>query len=190
MVKLVLSQINEFDEIFEDMLMQFPKNELKTKEEFKKLLANKNYRLYKACEQDLTAGYVILYKDEQSSVVWLDYLAVFKPFHSQGFGKEILEQLKKDFKDSKGLYLEVEKPDKKVLNTIRRIKFYTSLGCTKLDIDYYYPCSTGCLAMDLYYLPFENGLPDKNDILKVIQSVFGVLHKSLTHLKDVINRIK
>ena len=93
----------------------------------------------------------------------------------------IFDSLINQFNTYKGIYLEVEKADESVINTIRRINFYKSLGAKKLDINYFYPNKDGCIELDLYFLPFcKAELPLKEVSFRVIKDVFNAV--SYTHL--------
>lgn len=174
-----------FDIFYNDMILQFPKEELKSKAEFKKLIDSGKYDILSAFEK---SAYVFIVKDIENSVIWLDYLAVMKNFHSKGYGKRIMESLKEYYPKYYGCYLEVEKPDENVADTIRRINFYKNLGAVRLNCDYFYPNENGYLPMDLYYLPFDDKLPQNS--IKTIENIFNILHSELPHIKDVLQRIK
>lgn len=181
---------NNFNTFFQDMLLQFPESELKTYETFLGLLKKDSYKLLSALDDEESVGYVIYFDDNQNKILWLDYIAVYKSFHSKGYGMKILEALKLRYKDYKGIYLEVEKPNANEINTIRRIKFYTNLGAQKLCLNYFYPNKNGSLPMDLYFMPLSySKLPDKEETLSCIQSVFNKLHCDIKHIDEVISKI-
>ena len=126
-------------------------------------------------------------EEKETNTLWLDYFAVYKHFHSQGKGSEIMRNFITYFSDYNGCYLELEQPDETALDTLRRIKFYENLGAVKLNIRYFYPNKNGDLPMDLYFLPFRNFLPENT--LKTIQNIFFLLHSDITHIKSVLNKI-
>src|SRR5699024_9863607 len=136
---------------------------LKSYEEFVKLLCDDGdfYHLYVVEDDNDAVAYVLLYKDELSGFLWIDYIAVFPEYYSKGYGRKIIAELKNTFSKSKGVYFEVEKPDTNSPDTLRRIKFYTSCGVKKLDCEYFYPNKDGCLPMDLYFLPIKNEVLSK-----------------------------
>lgn len=188
--KLEKADIRVFDSVFNDMAEQFPTTEMKDYKTFCKLLYSENYELLTAKESDITVGYALVALDKENMVLWLDYIAVLKDFHSKGYGSKVLKNLKELYEDYKGCYLEVEKPDKNDFNTLRRIKFYENLGALKLNVDYFYPNSEGMLAMDLYFIPYSDFLPDKDFTGSVIKNIFSFLHADIKHLPLVLAKIK
>lgn len=177
----------ESKEIYQDMLKQFPPNELKSFERFQELLGEKNYNLYLATSGQVPVGYAIVATDKD--IVWLDYLAIFEQFHSHGYGKQILQIFPETFKGVQGCFLEVEQIDEKKPNTIRRVKFYEGLGATKLSREYFYPTRDGDLAMDLYFLAFEDEFEANTAFTKAaIKNVFELLHGELAHVSEVLTK--
>ncbi len=190
MLKLVKSDINNFNEIYEDMLLQFPKSELQDFCVYENLLKKGDYLLFLAKDDGKNIGYFLLFEDKPNNSLWLDYIAVFKSFHSKGYGKTIFSLLKDSLSTYNGVYLEVEKPDQEKPDTIRRISFYENLGAKKLDCEYYYPNKDGCIPLDLYFLAFgENGLPKCDQVKDTIRMVFDSLHCHLEHVNEVFDKI-
>lgn len=181
---LLKSDKEGFNIFYNDMVKQFPKEELKTEDVFIELINSGNYDVLSAFDR---RAYVFIAKDDENSVLWLDYLAVVKQFHSKGYGKQIIQSLSEYYPEYFGCYLEVEKPDENIPDTIRRIKFYENLGAVKLNIRYFYPNKNGDLPMDLYFLPFRNFIAENT--LKTIQNIFFLLHSDITHIKSVLNKI-
>ena len=154
---------NDFKHIYQDMLEQFPKYELKSYENFEKLISSGKLDCYGVYDNDLEIGYFLLAKTGKS--FWLDYIAIKKPYQSKGYGRKIMQHFD-------NCYLEVEKPDLNKPDTLRRIKFYEALGAKKLDIDYVYPNDQGGYTMDLYYL--GKNIPE--NITEDIKYIFKILH--------------
>ena len=172
-------QPDGFGQIYADMQMQFPPEELKPFNVFVKLLSEGKLECLGAYDNLTQVGYLIFAKADE--FIWLDYIAVKKEFHSKGYGKKI-------FKLITDCYLEVEKPDIKNPDSIRRIKFYQYLGAVKLNINYIYPNTEGGLPMDLYYL--GNTLPDNNTVYKTIKFIFKNLHTDINNIIEILNDIK
>lgn len=189
--ELAKSDTAKFKNIFLDMKKQFPQSELKDFEAFKRLLNGNNYSLYIALDNSVDCGYCLLYENKKSKFLWLDYIAVLEKYHCKGYGQRILEFIKNNFSDFDGIYLEVEKPDINDINTFRRIKFYESLGAVKLDCRYFYPNKDGCIAMDLYYMPFtpKGTVPVSEDVMNAIKHVLSSIHSDYAHLDEVLNKI-
>lgn len=174
----------EFESIYKDMQAQFPKAELKTYEHLKEI-AGDNYRIYQVIENE-PVGYVILFETED--FIFIDYVAVFKEFHSRGFGGKILENLKQAF-HKRGCFLEVEKPNFLDKNTLRRIKFYEKYGAEKLDVNYIYPNNEGGLPMDLYYISYDNKKPSNSDIKQFITALFKAVHFDIENCDEILKKI-
>lgn len=172
-VKMQLNRIKkecDFALLYEDMKGQFPISELKSYEHFLSYLKNPDYYILKW--EDF--GYILIL--DVFDYVWVDYLAIFKKYHSMGFGSKILDTLKENFKNKKGIIFEVEKIDEKIPNTIRRQNFYIKNGAKKLDINYVFPNKEGGLNMDLFCINLKELEPKKEKIMQIIASVFGIIH--------------
>lgn len=184
----ISNSLNDFNRIYEDMKLQFPTRELKSYWHFEKLFEQGFYKML-FCEY----GYMLVFQEKETNMLWLDYFAIFKNFHSKGYGSEMLKSLNFLFPDYKGCYIEVEKADVKEPNTLRRIKFYEKTGALNLNMDYYFPCvDNEPLPMELYFLPFKNvGIqkPDNKTILLSVKNVFNTLHTDVANLHDVLHRI-
>lgn len=167
-----------FKHIYDDMLSQFPLSELKPYEVFIKLLKEKKLQCFSAFDNDIEIGYIMY--APVGDAVWLEYIAIKKEYHCKGYGRRILALLN-------NCYLEVEKPDESDVDTIRRIKFYTSLDAKKLDVDYVYPNNYGGLPMDLYYLGATP--PEKESVLGVIRYIFNTLHADIKDVNLIMQNI-
>lgn len=173
---------DRFDYIYQDMRSQFPPEELKPYEHLKNLVGNR-YKILEVIESE-PVGYIILFETEK--FIFIDYVAIYKKFHSQGFGGKILERLKETY-NKNGCFLEVEKPNPQNTNTIRRIKFYERHGAKKLDFNYIYPASG--LPMDLYYIPYTEESPSKEEIREFIGSLFEHVHYDIKDNKIILEKI-
>ena len=73
----MLTKTKNFNIIYDDMLKQFPKEELKQREHFLELF-NNNYVLYEYSEEKdtNTKGYCIVFEGKE--YILTDYLAIFK----------------------------------------------------------------------------------------------------------------
>lgn len=166
----------------------FPTSELKEKNALSTILQNKNYKVFNIISDNLQCGYFSFF-ELPDNTIWLDYFAVNKESQSKGIGTETFKLMKKEFSYN-GCYLEVEKKDEKYINTIRRVKFYENLGAQKLDVQYFYPNISGALSMDLYFMPFQNGinLPEKSVIIRNIEKVFENIHFDIEHRHKVFQQ--
>lgn len=188
---LIFRSINSeaFENIYKDLLNQFPVKELKTYDEFLELLGTDEYKIYQVIDNNVEVAYVILFEDKVHKVIWLDYIVVFTEFHSLGYGSRILDGLKSLYPDYTGCYLEVEKVNSDDITTVRRVKFYKKNGAEKLDINYIYPNNYGGLEMDLYFIPYKEVSVGKEFSIHVIQYVFSKLHNNILCINDILTKI-
>lgn len=186
---LVISDISNFDSIYSDMKTQFPESELNEYFVYHNLLLSDKYKLYLAKEDDEFIGYVLLCNLVEEKFLWVDYISVLKQFQSRGYGHKIFKCLLDKYNTYNGIYLEVEKPDETDIKTIRRINFYRTLGAEKLNIEYYYPNKSGCIPMDLYFLPISEKKIPFNVTNNIVRIVFNLIHSHHSHMQQVLDRI-
>ena len=169
------------------MVNQFPVAGLKSYQDFVDKFS-RDYCLYEFYDNEFLVGYVVLFID--SDYIFIDYIAIFKEFHSKGYGTKILKTLKDMFMlDKKGCFLEVEKVDVNFPNTIKRVNFYKNNGAVCLNINYLYPNRDGCLPMDLYFIPYNQQLPKLSDIKVFVKNLFNKVHFDIEHKEEVFNKI-
>lgn len=188
MNSVFISNEKDFNNIYNDMLNQFPKCELKTFDFFLKLLNSSNYKceLFKINNQNI--GYVSYYL---SDFIWVDYLAVFKNFQSKGFGTQILNHLFNKYKKLNGAYFEVELQNEKDINTQKRMQFYKQkIKCVETHIKYFLPNDFELYEMKLLYKPLYLKLLDNQTILKNIEETFSVLYSNITNVDKIFDKIK
>lgn len=83
-MELKIADKYEFaDIIYPDMLRQFPQNELKEKFIFENLIESGRLSAFIIKDGVQNAGYISYLKT--GDFIWLDYLAIFKEFHSRGW---------------------------------------------------------------------------------------------------------
>lgn len=178
----------DFEIIYNDMLNQFPKCELKTFDFFLKLFNSSNYKceLFKINNQNI--GYVSYYL---SDFIWVDYLAVFKNFQSKGFGTQILNCLFNKYKNLNGAYFEVELENEKDLNSQKRMQFYKKkIKCVETNTKYFLPNNFELFEMKLLYKPLNLKSLDNEMILNNIKETFSVLYSYITNVEEIYDKIK
>lgn len=173
--------------IYSDMEKQFPPEEMKDFAKLNELLEKKFYKLAEFSIKNEPAGYVFFLENEY---LWIDYIAVFEKFHSQGFGSKILTSLFDEYSHLKGCFFEVEPENPENIQTIKRIKFYKRLGCHTLDFEYYFQNEIKELKLDLLYKSFDGNFPNKNEIKKQVEFVFENLHNSTKTTQATLQLIK
>lgn len=186
---LEISNIDS-DKLYQEIEKQFPKSEMKQKDIFEKIIENPKYKIfYILNDNKKVCGYFTFFELEDNTII-IDYFAIYKECHGQGLGSKTFEKIKKEF-SYKGCYLEVEKKNKKEINTIRRAAFYEKLGAKLLDIDYCYPNIEGGLPMDLYFMPFrDNYMPDAKNTLTNIKNIFENMHFDITNIENIYKKIR
>lgn len=182
---LELKESKKYELVYDDMLEQFPRDELKPYKNFVKNFGN-NYILYEILEEQ-PIGYIVLF--EYLDFIFIDYIAIYKKFQSKGYGSLVLEKLKESFKNKKGLLLEVEKEDIKNPKTKRRIAFYKKNGAELLSINYLYPNRNGYLPMDLYFIPYRAEKVSVQELKEFIKCLFSTIHSDIEHREEVLEKI-
>ena len=113
------------EKTYTDMQNQFPPEELKSREEYNRLLTDGDYKFGLVFDDEKQIGYILYLA---GNFVWVDYVAVLKDFHSQGYGSRILTALFEKYSQLEGCYFEVEPENETLPHTIRRMNFYKKLG--------------------------------------------------------------
>ena len=188
MNSVFISNKKDFEIIYNDMLTQFPKCELKTFDCFLKLLNSPNYKfeLFKTNDQNI--GYISYYL---SDFIWVDYLAVFKNFQSKGSGTQILNHLFNKYKKLNGVYFEVELENEEDLNTQKRMQFYKQkIKCVETHTKYFLPNDFELYEMKLLYKPLNLKLLDNQTIINNIEETFSVLYSYITNVDEIFDKIK
>ena len=93
------------------------------------------------------------------------------------------------FSKYSGCYLELECPDEKFPDTLRRVKFYEKFGAYNLDMNYFYPAKDKPFRMELFFLPFGSKKPDKDTVFLSVKNVFNTLHSDVPNLCDFLHQI-
>lgn len=188
-MKLAENSKFDIDSFYLELQKQFPRSEMKEKAVWAKILTLPEYKIFNIFnDENKICGY-FTFLELPDKTILIDYFAIFKEFHSLGYGSKAFEYLKSLNKYA-GCYLEVEKENPKDINTFRRINFYKKLGAKLLDINYIYPNVNGGLPMDLYFMPFkQNYLPDKNKSLANIKFAFHKMHFDILKIAEIFSKI-
>lgn len=133
--------INEFKSVvYPEYLKLFPESERKPLELIEKTYNQGIAKIIKIVEKNEFVGFLIINTLKDNSFAILDYFAILSKYQTKGYGTKALELLKEQYKEEKGIFIEVEKPglgeDNKE-NEIRekRAKFYERVGFYKLGFD-------------------------------------------------------
>lgn len=157
--QIAVGTIEDFPMIYENLIRQFPKTELYEYGDFLNLLHGGRYRIlmYRNADGQLI-GYALVFFPENSSVFWLDYLAITQPFQSHGYGQKLFQAVHQKYCGPyEGMILSVEQVDEsdpaKAKRQKRRIEFYEKLGAYRLHANFLQPWEEGSFPMHLYYKP-------------------------------------
>lgn len=189
-MKLEIGTKKDFQQVYADMLTQFPPSEMKTKAAFLKLLDNKNYDLgVVRNDENQMVSYFLCYRIDSLKMVLLDHFAVVRQYHGKGIGSVVLKLIREHYCTFKGLILEVENPNPEDLNTIRRIKFYQRLGAYKLNMKYLIPAeNNSAMLMTLMFLNCANdGVKvEKKEVINALKYIFNDVHSaSFSHSNEL-----
>lgn len=141
--------VEQIDTIYNSyMVKDFPKSELKPLDRIKYTMEKGLCEVIALYEGDKIQSYAVLIIPEEGEYALLDYYAVVKEYRGKGIGHVMFEQiveylrghsLKGQTKCVKGLIIECESletspcEDERITRS-RRIKFYESCGCRRLDL--------------------------------------------------------
>lgn len=118
---------------YENMIDDFPENELKSLDNLKKLYQSGNYICYGLYDGKSCMAYAYFLTNPSGRMKLLDYLAVNKKCRGKGIGKEFLEAVLKWEGGQTYVIIEVEDPAKAESDEERelrngRIAFYEKCG--------------------------------------------------------------
>lgn len=187
-MKLQIGTAADFEMVFQDMCKQFPKEERKSKQHISTLIESGKCQLLLAFDGDHPVAYVIACPFQ--NFLWLDYIAVFQEYQSQGYGSRIFPLLPDIYPGLKGIFLEVEHEDPQDISTVRRIRFYRRLGAQMIWDGYRLPVGEEGLPMGLFFLPFDKQLPGKKEIFDIIQYVFDLIHSDVAKRGEILRKMK
>ena len=185
MINLVAAN-DLIDDIYIDMRRQFPVDELKPLSHFKKILNSSLYKAFRCFDGDVEIGYILCFIDDY---ILVDYLAIYKEYQSNGYGRRILEKLFEIYSSKKAVLFEVEKMDITNPNTIRRQEFYKKIGCVNSSIDYFFPSYNHSIPMDLLYYSLSDNILDRSDLLNFIRKFFEMIHFDVDCRSEVYSKI-
>ena len=149
---------NKFDEVFKIMNISFPKNEIRTYEDQKKLLNNPKYNLVvKEDENKKVVAFMAVWK--LNGFDFIEHLAVHPDARGTGIGTKLIKEYLNFSK--KSVALEIAVPNNKDKNTIRRKNFYEKLNF-KLNDNMYYqlPLRKGGSKMEMKIMSYPEKLSD------------------------------
>lgn len=195
---IVLGDASNLSSIYKDMEQQFPPCELLKYDKILELMERGRYKLlkYRRLSDYKTVGYALIYKVEDSNLLWGDYLAIRKEFQCLKYGSCFIQAIiDKYCGPYEGLLFSVEHVSNSdpalAKNQKRRIKFYKNLGAHRLHAHYLQPTDDGCLPMYLYFKPREDvtGISREAQI-HAISKMYEYCFSHLKHCSELLPRFE
>ncbi|MDR5659835.1 GNAT family N-acetyltransferase [Serpentinicella sp. ANB-PHB4] len=123
----------EFRQFWEIYEYSFPEAEKRRESDQRKLMKNKRYSIKTYCEKGDMVGFITFWHFD--TFTFIEHFAIKEALRGSGYGRKILEDVKKHYGDN--LVLEVELPNETM--AIRRIDFYEKAGFYYNNFDYIQP---------------------------------------------------
>ena len=157
-MQIEIERLNEEEltKLYHDRIIyDFPEAEVKSLSLMKKLMKENNYIVLLFKINHLPVAYTILASLKNSSLVLLDYFAVYPSYRGHGVGGKILSCMKKELQEYDGVLLEVENPFLSDIETRflkeRRIAFYLRSGV----IHTHFRTSTQNVPYQILFYPIQ-----------------------------------
>lgn len=194
----VLGSVEDLPIIYKDMEQQFPPCEMYKYKSYVQLLHNGKYKIlkYKRTEDDELIGYALVYMAENSTILWLDYLAILKKYQSQGYGSAMFKALwQKYCGPFDGILLSVEhisKTDSELAEKQkRRVRFYKRLGAKKLNANFLQPCENGGFPMYLFFKPRRGcNVISRETQVKTISQMYDYCFPDSKYCRELLPKFK
>lgn len=172
-IKLKEIDLNEFENnmysYYEEI---FPDDERKPLSVIRKIYENGYTQIIGIFNDENPVGFMMVNKIEEDGFAILDYLAIFEEYRNKGYGTKAIELLKDLYKDTKGIFVEVDKiglgiDDAENLIREKRKNFYENLGFKKLRYDLF--------LFDVIYMPYvySNIETDEEIVVEKILDIYN-----------------
>lgn len=173
-IELKEIDLNEFEKnIYSYYEEIFPDDERKPLSIIRKSYENGYTQILEISNDNVPVGFMMMNRIEHDGFTILDYLAIFKEYRNKGYGTKAVELLKEMNKNTKGLFVEVDKvglgiDDAENLIREKRKNFYESLGFKKLNYD--------LLLFDVTYMPYlySNFETDEKIVIEKIIEIYNI----------------
>lgn len=170
-IHLVDINIDEFKEkIYPYYVSIFPEEERKPLTLIESACQKGYMKIIKIVNQSDLVGFMILNKIKENGYRWLDYFAILPEYRNEGFGSKSLEILIDTEKESKGIFIEIEKiglgkNEEENHVRLKRRDFYEKIGFQKLNFD--------LQLFDIIFTPYVySNIPIDEE--KLIKEMFDV----------------
>ncbi|MGO3733102.1 MAG: GNAT family N-acetyltransferase [Vagococcus sp.] len=177
MITFKESSLEELKDIYDThMVLDFPKNELRSFKQIATLFEKKRYACFLYKEDNQLIGYA-LFVWKKESVVLLDYFAVISQMRGMGYGSKMMEATS-EMSEGRLLLLECESPSK-ALNHVdkcvqeKRIAFYERNGCKHTGVE--------VEIADVHYVLMtqENSELDEKELRASLAEIYLSIHPPL-----------
>lgn len=123
----------ELKQIYRKIVFDFTLGEYPPYANIKRDLKRGRAELFLYQENGIDSAYTLCYRNPEDRIVLVSLLAVYKKHRGKGVGSRLLASLKEYYRHDKGIFLEVERPDKAASQKDRlirekRIAFYEKSG--------------------------------------------------------------
>lgn len=123
----------ELKKIYRKIVFDFPLGEYPPYANIKRDIKQKRAEMFLYQESGTDCAYALCYQNQTDKIILISLFAVYKKFRGQGIGGHFLQALKEHYQDMKGIFLEVEKPEKakskqEIEIRKKRISFYERAG--------------------------------------------------------------
>jgi len=170
-IKLKQVDIKEFkNKLYDSYLEIFPKDERKPFSLIKKTYKKKITTILEILKDNEIVGFMIFNQIKPNGYIQLDYFAIFDEYRHKGIGTTSLKLFLNEYKDSKGIFIEIEKVGlgKNIEENEERQKrkeFYERIGFKKLNFD--------LELFKVIYMPYVySNIEEKDEV--VIKEIFDI----------------
>lgn len=174
-IKLKQVDIKEFkNKLYDSYVDIFPKDERKSFGLIKKTYKKKITTILEILKDNEIVGFMIFNQIKPNGYIQLDYFAIFDEYRHKGIGSASLKLLSEEYKNSKGIFIEIEKIGLgKTIeeNEVRekRKDFYERIGFKKLNFD--------LELFKVIYMPYVySNIIDNDEV--IISEIFDI-YKSI-----------
>jgi len=185
---LTLLSSDQINKLYkEQMVIDFPPNELKPLDMLYKLISQGRYDCYGLIENDEIIGYSFLNRLEGSKDYLIDYLATAPNRRNHGLGAMMLKLLAEKLSDADSIIGEVENPEyamndaDRELQT-RRLKFYLRNGFIDTNV------RATCFSVPYSIIELKNGMAKSEKKIKELykQHYKAMLPKELFEANVIV----
>lgn len=194
-----------FEVIYAIYEKSFPKNEQKTKESFKKIFNNNDYRVFVIQKNGDIEGFCLFFAPQDLNFMLLEYMAMNTQMRSLGMGSKLFGFSVNTLffqEQDKPILIEIDSTKKKSENSIvnqKRADFYRKNGCKTIqDFEYILGLKTQLVPplMEMLIYGNKEEFILKSQLKQYVQDIYervynnernhANIEKMLAHLNEKI----